>query len=270
MTFQETLTAAVRDLSEYGFDSEHRVLDWMRRIRDAADSATVPMIVAERQIRDAMMVAYQRQVERGGILIRHNDIPKFTLDKVKPKLRAELDRRIRASTELIKLNRAASIEKTIQRFSGWATSIPMGGSDIVEKIPVKSEIRKALTQLPFEERRVAIDQTYKLISNVSDIIATDGGAIAAIWHDHGQNDKSYDARPEHLRRTGKVYAIRNNWAIKAGLMKAGPNGYTDQITAPGEEVYCRCFYVYLYAIRRLPDDMLTAEGLRRKNERIAA
>ena len=57
-----------------------------------------------------------------------------------------------------------------------------------------------------------------------------------------------------------MYLIRGSWAQEKGLVKPGPVGYTDQITAPGEEVFCRCSLVYIYSIRALPDDMLTAAG----------
>jgi len=43
-------------------------------------------------------------------------------------------------------------------------------------------------------------------------------------------------------------------------MKAGPAGYLDEITQPGEEPFCRCFVRYIYNIRNLPDDMLTQKG----------
>jgi hypothetical protein len=43
-------------------------------------------------------------------------------------------------------------------------------------------------------------------------------------------------------------------------MKA-PNGYTDEIEQPGEFVYCRCYYQWIYALRDLPRDMLTQRGI---------
>ena len=239
--------------------SEDALRDWMQRIRDAAARSMTPEYVVERQVRDGLFAAYQRSVEKGGILVRHGDVPRFTLERVKPKLRAELDRRILASTALIKLNREQAVEKTLQRLSGWATSIPVGGSDVVDKNPVKTEIRKALAQLPFEVRRVAIDQSHKLVSSVSNIIATDGGALAVRWNSHFR-DAHYHFRPDHKIRDGKVYAIRGNWAIEAGYMKAGPAGYYDQVTAFAEEPFCRCYGSYLYALRRLPPETLTEKG----------
>jgi hypothetical protein len=67
-------------------------------------------------------------------------------------------------------------------------------------------------------------------------------------------------------RNDKIYAIRDNWAIEKGLMNKGA-GYTDEMTAPGEEVYCRCNYVYIYGLSKLPEEMLTAKG-RAELERI--
>jgi hypothetical protein len=80
-----------------------------------------------------------------------------------------------------------------------------------------------------------------------------------MWCSHGRNDKSYDARPEHLARDGKFWAIRGNWAIEAGLMNKG-EGYTDEIDEPGEKDDCRCWCMYVRHLRDLPPDMLTKKG----------
>jgi len=258
-SFTQTITDAVADMTAHGFDSEQRVLDWVERIRAAALADLTPMPVVEKELARVMEATYTRQVERGGILSKHPGVPQYTIDRVKPKLRAELDRRIMTSTSLIKLNRPQAVAKTLQRFQGWATSIPAGGSKVVEKVPVKSEIRKALAQLPFEERRLVIDQGAKLVSAISNIVAVDGGAIAVEWHSHWR-DASYNYRPDHKARDGKVYAIKGNWAIDKGLMKAGPNGYYEDNEAFAEAPFCRCFGTYIYALRRLPDDMLTEKG----------
>jgi len=53
------------------------------------------------------------------------------------------------------------------------------------------------------------------------------------------------------------------------LMKVGPAGYTDQITQPGEEPFCRCSYVYVYNLASVPDYMLTVLGIK-SLERVAA
>lgn len=235
--FYDTITAAISDITEHGFDSVARVEQWIERIRRAAVESMTPPLVLERALRDTMQAIYQRMIERGGIAKLHPGVARFTIDKVKPQLRSELDRRIMASASLIKLNQAEAVEKTVQRFSGWATSVPAGGSDAVSRSEVKAGIRKSLAQLPFAERRVLIDQGHKFTSALSNIIAVDGGALAAIWHSHWRQP-GYHYREDHKERDKLVYAVRGNWAIEKGLMRKGPDGYLDDITQPAEEPFC--------------------------------
>jgi hypothetical protein len=259
MTFYETVTAAIADITQHGYDSQARIDGWVARIKAAALESLTPPDVLEAALRGTLAGVYHRMIEREGIFKLHPGVSKFTLERVKPQLRAELNRRMMASANLIKLNRQAMIEKTTQRFQGWATSVPPGGSRAVDKADVKTNIRKALAQLPFEERRVAIDQGHKLASDINNIVAVDGGAIAAEWRSHWRQP-GYDYREDHKERDRLIYTIRGNWALAKGLMKAGPAGYTDSITRPGEEVYCRCNYVYFYALQDLPEEMLTIKG----------
>jgi hypothetical protein len=262
-TFYETITAAINDIVNNGFDTQKRVVDWMAVIRKAATESLTPEQQVDQAVRAYLKQLYERQVVKGGILKFHDGMSRFTLDMVKPKLRNELDRRIMANAQLIKLNREIAIENTLRRFSGWATSIPAGGSRAAaeEKKDTKEHIRKTMANLPFEERRVAIDQGHKFVASLNSIIALDRGALCAVWHSHWRRP-GYNYRPDHKERDLKVYAIRDNWAIQKGLMKVGPHGYTDQITQPGEEVYCSCTYQYVYNITAVPDNMLTERGKR--------
>lgn len=237
-TFFEVVTDAVGDIQQHGFDSEDRVAEWVRRIRAAAERDLTPIEVLDAELKRILQLRFKRVVESGAVWKMHPEVSLFTRERVKPKLRRELDRRMAMSRGLIVRNRTVAIARTEQRFIGWASSIPAGGSEVVAKNPVKADIRKALAQLPFEERRVAIDQGMKLISSVSNIIATDGGAIAVIWNDHGETDPGYNARHEHMERAGKYFTIKGNWAQAAGLMKPGPAGYYEDVTAFGEEVFC--------------------------------
>lgn len=258
-TFYEVLTEAVSDIVDNGFDSMARIQRWVEAIRQAAVRGMVSNRVLEQQLRNTLGIVYKRMVDKGGIFQYHVGVPKFTLDKVKPKLRAELDRRIANSTNLIKLNKEQAVDATLRRFQGWATSIPAGGSDAADKAEIKAAARKPLANLSFEERRVAIDQGHKLISAINDIVAQDAGAIAAVWHSNWRQ-KNYNYRKDHKDRDEKVYLIRDSWAHKKGLVKPGPAGYFDTITKPGEEVFCRCSASFLYAVSRLPDDMITNKG----------
>lgn len=259
-SFYDILTAAVADLVEHGFDSAERVAFWSVQLREAAKAAMMPEHEMDRMLRERLGQQYKKLVDNGELLRVNPGVDRLTYESIKPRLRAELDRRIMSSANLIRLNRQESVESTIRRFQGWATSIPPGGSDVARKGKAKDDIRKALAQLPFQERRVLIDQGHKFAANLSAILATDGGAIAARWRHH----HSQEPRPEHVRRDGDIFLIRDSWADRAGLVKpAFAKGWTDAIEQPGELVFCRCTYTYLFRLRDLPPDMLTAEGRRR-------
>ena len=235
-SYYETLTAAVNDMQEHGYDSEKRLNYWLYELAEAAERSLVPEHVLNEHIRNIFINKFDHLVNKGGMLKYHQGISKFGIEKIKPHLRAELDRRIMTSVNLIKLNREEMMQRTIRRFQGWATSIPIGGSDAQSKTEIKKSLK--LSDMTFLERRVMIDQGHKLVSALNDIVAKDNNALAAIWHSHGHTDPSYNARKIHLQREGSIYAIRNNWAIEKGLMKKGPSGYLDDIDQPGEFVYC--------------------------------
>ena len=257
--FYRVVSDAVADLAEHGFDSSERVARWVQLIREAALRSFVPEHAMNEQLRAQFGVLYRRLVDQAGMLKHHPGAPRFTIDRVRHQLRAELDRRKMASANLIKLNRARAVEETIQRFSGWATSIPPGGSDAADQADARKNVRKALAQLPFAERRLAVDQGHKFVGNLNNILAVDGGALALIWNSHWRQP-NYNYREHHKERDGKVYVLRDNWALKAGLMKTAGREYYDRITAVGEEVSCRCFATYVYSLRRLPEDMVTTKG----------
>lgn len=257
--FFEVLTAAVNDFLEHGFDSEERLNHWVRELQRTAEGVLVSEAVLVQTLRNSLTQTFRRATSTGRLMKVHPGVSAFTLERIKPTLRAELDRRILSSASLIKLNREASIQRTLQRFAGWATSIPIGGTEVSQRAEVKDSVRRGIAGLPFEERRVVIDQGHKLVSAINDIVATDGGAIAAIWR-HVNEGGGYQARPEHVKRDTHIFVVRDNWALKDGLMKLAGSKYTDEVTAPGEEVFCRCWYEYVYNLRDLPEKMWTAKG----------
>jgi hypothetical protein len=260
-TFQSVLTEAIADFAEHGFDSPERLARWQQKLRETFEGSLTPDDVMERMLRDGLTALYRKMVDQGRLLEFHPGVERFTLEKVRPQLHAELTRRIMASADLIRLNREKMVAQTLQRFSGWATSIPKGGSDVVSKVEEKQKVKKGLASAPFEERRVLIDQGHKLVAALSEIVAVDNGAIAGKWFSHWR-DPGYDARPQHkhLDVDGKLFVVRDNWALKAGLMKLAGAHYTDEIERPGELPFCRCRYIWIHHLRQLPDDMLTAKG----------
>lgn len=258
-SYYDVVNAALDDMLKHGFDDAKRIEFWSNEIEKAAQRAVMPLAQMEKTLRDALEATYRKLLSGGQIAKYHGGISKFTLDNIRPELRSELDRRILASASLIKLNRKRMVDQTIARFQGWATSIPSGGSKAQNKAAEKAKLKAPLSRLPFEERRVLIDQGHKLTAAINEIVAVDGKAIALIWHSKWRVP-GYDYRSDHKERDQKIYAIRNCWAIAAGLMKPGKPGYYDRITSVAEEPFCRCSAQWLYNLRDLPDAMLTSKG----------
>lgn len=258
-TFDAILRAFIADMAANGYDSAERLAYWQRRLREAAERSLTPTTKMQRMLRDVLQSVYRKEKEQYGVLKLHPGIGRFTVDRLGPQMKAELDRRIMASADLIKLNREEAIETALRRASGWATSIPMGGSKQVDKREEAESIRKSLSGLKFVERRVLIDQGHKLETAISDVVATNTGALAAIWHSNWKQ-ANYDFREDHKERDGEIYVVKGNWAMEKGLMKLGGHKYIEDIERPGEFVFCRCKYQYIYSLRKLPEEMLTAKG----------
>jgi hypothetical protein len=255
-TFSSILAQAVKHFAEQGFTSKEDLELWIKRIKAAAVASLVPERVLEERLKASFQVIFKRLVDRGGLLRWHRGVERYTLEKVKPHLRDELARQVFAAADLIKLNREQAIAKTLARFSGWATSVPAGGSKVVSKVDTKEQVKKAMASLPYEERRVLVDQGQKFISNLSALVATDNGAIAYVWEHH----YSLHPRESHVERAGDVYLIRGSWVHLAGFAKPGKSGYSDEVEKPGQFIFCRCTADYLYGLSELPDNMLTKRG----------
>ena len=262
--FYRIVTAAITDFVEHGFDHEARLEQWLQRIRTAALQHMVPLDVIQRDLRRSLQTVFRREVDKGGALRgiprESSKVARYTLARVRPQLQAELDRRIAASAGLIRLNRAETMEKTLRRFSGWASSIAPGGTEAADKRAESQDVRKALAQLPYAERRLAIDQGHKLTAAIKDVVARDAGVLAYVWH-HVHHMPGYQARPDHVARSGNVYLLRGTWATERGLVRPMPSlGYYDEITAAGQEVFCRCSVQGLFSLGKLPPEMLTIKG----------
>lgn len=229
-------------------------------MRIAAEGDAGNLAQLDKEIRAALTAEYERMLTPGAIKRTHPKMPKsFNIDMVAPQLREELRKSIDVSASLIRRNRSASIDKTLQRFEGWASSVPSGGSDAIDRRETKTEISKTLKQLTFDERRVNIDQSHKLAANINRIIAEASGAIAVKWRSHWRQP-GYNYRPDHKERDEKIYLLRGNWAQEKGLVTPWDVGYYDDITHVGQEVFCRCWAVYIYSPRELPENMLTEKG----------
>jgi hypothetical protein len=260
-SFYDVLTAAVNDLLEHGYADPGQVIEWQRRLTEAVDRSWGSEREAVERLRESLKRRFNLLVERDGLLREHRLADRFTYLMIKPKLRGELDRRLVAATDLIKLNRDEAVARMGRRWTGWATSLPVGGPAEADRRKLKEEVKRPLQRLPFAERRLFIDQGAKLVAAVHETVALDGGALAGRWrhvHQHG-----YDGRPEHVALDGRYLLVRGSWALQRGLIvpldDGGPR-FTDEVDRPAEKPFCRCSYVYEYRLRQLPPTMLTQAG----------
>ena len=259
-SFRALIMEALREFAEHGFRSETDLQQWLLKLHAALERELPTDRYFKAQLAAALGRVFNREV-KSGIVKRVPGVSRYTLDRIAPTLRAELDRRIFASIDLIKLNKAAATQKTLQRFSGWVSSVPAHGTPATDFRAITREISKPVAQVKFEARRVAIDQGHKLSANVAHVVAMGSGAIAGIWHDRGQYDHGYDARKEHLARSGKLFLMRDSWALTEGLIRKGGLPYYDDLPDQVAQLpYCSCWMEFTTNIGDLPETLLTAKG----------
>lgn len=254
-TLADIIRQAVHDVVQNGF-SWDRLKLWQGRIEMALQiyrSTTS----SERRISKGLLDLFLRKTSPIALSKVHKGVDRITLSMIATRSRSLLDDRIMASADLIRLNRERSIARTLDRFSGWATSIPTTGSsqNVGETI---SHIAKPLRSMSFEERRLFIDQGHKLISNVNHVIALQTDAIAGMWrHVHQAN---YDGRPEHEALDGKWFVFKDGWAYREGFITKG-DGFIEEIEEmPAMAPFCRCWMSYSRGLRTVPVSLLTAKG----------
>ena len=257
--FRALLTEGLKRFAAEGPPSDVELAVWLERLQRELEIEMPTDDESRKALRDVLEVIYARDVERGGLAKRVPGVDKYTIAQVAPRLRAELDRRIFAAADLIRINKAQRKAQTLQRFAGWITSIPIGGSNETDFRSAAREIAKPISQVKYEARRVAIDQAAKLSAAIAHVVAQQNGAIAAIWHDRGEHDRGYDARPEHLKRSGQLFLVRDSWAMNDGLIRRG-GPYYDDTEGVATLPYCSCWAEWISAPQRLPEDLLTAKG----------
>lgn len=257
--FRALLIEGLRHFSQRGYRSEAELQEWIMRLH-AALEREVPSDDESKQMLGRVLGRVFERDLKSGIAKRVPGVSRYTLDRVAPNLRAELDRRIFAGADLIRLRKREAIDTTLARFSGWASSVPPAGTfDFSERAQSK-RIAKDITQLKFEWRRLAIDQGHKLSAAVTHTVAMGEGAIGGVWHDRGEDDPNYDADPHHLARSGKWFLLRESWAMEQGLIRRGSAPYYDDIDAVAQRPYCSCWMTWETSPGGLPSEMLTAKG----------
>jgi hypothetical protein len=204
---------------------------------------------------------------------RHIEIPRLGIEKIMPDLRKKLDERIRASADLIVLERKAPIELSLARFSkllfqagnNEIKSSPKKFSDLDWIKPHLKSISKPIyQQKEYEQRRRDIDQGHKIIRDFDYTIAEQNDFIAAIWKAHPKTSY-YQARPYHWERNNKIYIRQAGWAYTKGYVKKGEMSFFEDIEDPPSYlVNCTCYFDFIYSLsyikRKYPELITNKEN----------
>ena len=164
-----------------------------------------------------------RKVDRGSkepkiksVVDAAPGVGRFTLERIQPHLRSELNRRIMAiaedSADRIGSECEAVIEATLKRFADWITpesdnhtsitttagwwswiKAHLTGRNHPESQKRNRELPSALADMSFEDRwrMVMIDQGIWFTACLNEMIAMNDNAIAMIWHSHWRQE-NYD------------------------------------------------------------------------------
>ena len=111
--FRTILLEALNHFAEHGYTSELDLHEWLLRLHAALERELPTDTQTRKELSAALDAVFKRDVVRGGVQKRVPGVSRYTLDRIAPSLRAELDRRIFAGVELIKLNKKAATEKTL-------------------------------------------------------------------------------------------------------------------------------------------------------------
>ncbi|HUA09911.1 MAG TPA: hypothetical protein VMA98_11650 [Candidatus Acidoferrales bacterium] len=129
---------------------------------------------------------------------------------------------------------------------------------------MKSTAKKKLTEIKKQLRFLAkwdrLFYTYKAMSFPTEIerilILSNQHPVAAIWrYSRLDQDVEYPHAYNHQDRDNRVYAIRDSWALKNGLVKVGESGYLDEVSLPGQDLGCMCSLEWIASPDRVPTEM---------------
>lgn len=237
---------------------------WLPQLRTALHGAFPSDVRITEEVARLLGIRFRRGMQ--SLKKRHRlEIGRLGPEAIAERYRPMLADRIRASAELIKLNRDEEIERQLRRFAGWATGSLPNQTKRTDKGELGKGITKSLQEESFVRRRVCIDQGHKLIAAVDDVIALEHGAIAKKWR-HVIPHAGYQSREDHLERDGIIYAVKGNGMLEAGRMRKAGRPYAEDVDPqPAMAPYCSCWWESVYDLEDLPADMLTEKSFPKRN-----
>lgn len=256
----------------YKIDFETSMMGYTREVKNKYKNAYYNFIKSDDFFK-APTKTIKKKDKQGNIIKKKViDIKSYNLSDLKPELQKELENRVNISLQYIKTQSDANIEKLKDRLLNWSViNTPnMRGEDFKEMekkfwndiVDERGDIKRQKKHINFILR----DQQNKMVANFKDITAINNGAIGFIWRN--MRDKRVVGNPagiypngnnvhnNHWQREGKLYLIKNNWALKKGYIKKTKDiEYTDEIPdgLPRIAINCRCSAEYVYTLASIPD-----------------
>jgi hypothetical protein len=180
-------------------------------------------------------------------------------DLLEPKIHDIFDACIKDAEFQAPLFRQQELLSALNTFEEWAQSIPLGGTKDKLFRDEARDVRKQLKSVQKWNEYYFIEKSGCFSNRINHLISESNNTIAAIWNYRSFN--IYDEKCEHNNYDGKVYLIRDNWAIKRGfIIIDSSTKYTDELPIPNDDYYCNCHYQYLYRLHSLPIEILTPKG----------
>jgi hypothetical protein len=110
--FLKIVSLAIEDFIENGYSSTEQLNFWILKIRKAAKEYLIPEHILYTNLKKILKQSFNKKINGKNI------------NRIKTQLNNELEKSLFAASSIIKINREKLIEKSINQFSGWATSLP--------------------------------------------------------------------------------------------------------------------------------------------------
>ena len=180
-------------------------------------------------------------------------------DKLLPLIRIRLDWAVQNYLNQAQTYRSKRYAELSALLDAFLQNPPRLAKDIGQHItPIKREV----AYLEKWSDTFAALKTFSFPGEVQFILDYHSrAAIAVRWKYSNLDDQMDDiAMSDHRLRNDMIYTVKNNWALREGLMVPSSAGYIEDTDIPGRQLGCVCSLSWITDLSDLPDNMLTEPG----------
>ncbi|MDA8190914.1 MAG: hypothetical protein M0Z68_05460 [Gammaproteobacteria bacterium] len=217
----------------------------------AACEAFLAEVVKARGMPVTAIMGVENGEDDDGAITNHDS---DNFDQLLPLIRARLDWAIQNYLDQAKPYHANRQAEFYMLLDDFLQNPPSLAKEIGPRIsPIKREVGYFARW----------SDTFSVLKNFSfpgevQFIFDSQDTIAVRW-DYSALDEQMDDPPPsgHRLRNDIIYTVKDNWALRKGLMVPGPAGYIEDVDIPGRQLGCMCSLSWITNLRDLPDNMLT-------------